>query len=227
MFLLVTRLLTECAADSPRVVVVADRVDLDEQIKDTFRRVGADVAQGESSGELEKLLRSHRSRVIKTTIHNFGTFAKKGLQPIDDANVFVLVDEGHRTQIGTLHASMRRALPKASLCGFAGTPILRGDKQTPLAFGGIIDTYTIKDSRGNRGLQAVCGEGGGTASGASSMCGELGAFAESFNGKFREETEADGHGLLNARKMIREKHSHTGARRHGAPSELLDVVELE
>lgn len=146
MFLLATRLLTEYAAESPRVVVVTDRVDLDDQIKDTFLRVGADVAQAESSGELEKLLRSPRSRVITTTIHKFETFTKKGLQPINDANVFVLVDEGHRTQTGTLHASMRKALPKASLFGFTGTPILRGDKQTALAFGGIIDTYTIKDA---------------------------------------------------------------------------------
>lgn len=146
MFLLATRLLTEYAAESPRVVVVTDRVDLDDQIKNTFQRVGADVAQAESSGELEKLLRSPRSRVITTTIHKFETFTRNSLQPIEDGNVFVLVDEGHRTQTGTLHASMRKALPKASMFGFTGTPILRGDKQTALAFGGIIDTYTIKDA---------------------------------------------------------------------------------
>lgn len=146
MFLLAARLLTEHAAESPRVVVVTDRVDLDDQIKDTFSRVGSDVAQAESSGELEELLRSPRSRVITTTIHKFETFTKNDRKPITDVNVFVLVDEGHRTQTGTLHASMRKALPKASLFGFTGTPILRGDKQTALAFGGIIDTYTIRDA---------------------------------------------------------------------------------
>lgn len=146
MFLLATRLLTEHAAESPRVVVVTDRIDLDDQIQDTFRRVGADVAQAGSSNELEQLLRSPRSRVITTTIHKFETFTKNERTPIDDANIFVLVDEGHRTQTGTLHASMRKALPKASLFGFTGTPILRGDKQTALAFGGIIDTYTIRDA---------------------------------------------------------------------------------
>lgn len=146
MFLLANHLLQDHAADSPRVIVVTDRVDLDRQITGTFQRVGAEVVQAKSSSALDELLRSPRSRVITTTIHKFETYTKHDRAPIDDPNIFVLIDEGHRTQSGTLHASMRKALPKASLIGFTGTPILRGHKQSALAFGDMIDTYTIDEA---------------------------------------------------------------------------------
>ncbi|MCP4834222.1 MAG: type I restriction endonuclease subunit R [Phycisphaera sp.] len=146
MFLLAKRILQEHAEASPRVLVVTDRVDLDDQITDTFRRAGAEVSQADSSARLDTLLRSPRTQVITTTVHKFETYTKKNRDPIDDPNIFVLVDEGHRTQSGTLHASMRLALPKASMIGFTGTPILKGDKQTALAFGDMIDTYTIAEA---------------------------------------------------------------------------------
>ena len=146
MCLLAARVLAVHAASSPRVVIVTDRVDLDEQIEGTFQRVGADVARAESSRDLEKLLKDPRSRVIMTTVHKFESIAKRDIAPIDDSNIFVFVDEGHRTQTGQLHAAMRRFLPAACLTGFTGTPILRGDKVTARSFGGIIDTYTIADA---------------------------------------------------------------------------------
>lgn len=146
MFLLARRILQEHAEASPRVLVVTDRIDLDDQITETFRRVGAEVSNAGSSRKLDELLRAPRTQVITTTVHKFETYTKDDRTPIDDPDIFVLVDEGHRTQSGTLHASMRRALPKASLLGFTGTPILKGEKQTALAFGDMIDTYTIAEA---------------------------------------------------------------------------------
>ncbi|MCH2162932.1 MAG: HsdR family type I site-specific deoxyribonuclease, partial [Phycisphaerales bacterium] len=132
--------------ESPLVIIVTDRVDLDQQIKGTFTKVGMDVISARSGTHLETLLRESRGKVITTTVHKFDDFTRKNREAIDDDNIFVFVDEGHRTQTGSHHAAMRRALPKACLTGFTGTPILSGDKQTALAFGGIIDTYTIKEA---------------------------------------------------------------------------------
>ena len=165
MCMLASQVLAAYAPLSPRVVVVTDRVDLDEQIADTFRRVlGTDnVIRATSGGQLEGLLRDARTRVITTTIHKFDAFAKKITsgkgQPIDDPNVFVFVDEGHRTQTGSLHAAMRRALPKSCLVGFTGTPILSGEKQTALAFGGIIDSYTIRQAVADKAVVNLVYEG--------------------------------------------------------------------
>ena len=132
--------------ESPRIVIVTDRVDLDKQIKETFTKVGVEVTQANSGTQLDTLLREPRGHVITTTVHKFEDFTKKNRAGIEDDNIFVFADEGHRTQTGALHAAMRRALPKACLTGFTGTPILSGNKQTALAFGGIIDTYTIKEA---------------------------------------------------------------------------------
>jgi type I restriction enzyme R subunit len=77
-----------------------------------------------------------------------------------DPNVFVLVDEGHRTHTGTLHAAMRIALPRAAYVGFTGTPILKGDKQTVSRFGGIIGTpYTIAQAVEDRAVVPLVYEG--------------------------------------------------------------------
>src|SRR5690606_27874247 len=110
----------------------------------SFRGAGVELTQAESGGDLRKLLRDPRAKIVTTLVHKF-VRALNDREPLaTDRNVFVLVDEGHRTHTGTLHAAMRIALPKASYVGFTGTPILRGDKQTVQHFGGLIGTpYTI------------------------------------------------------------------------------------
>ncbi|MEL6715074.1 MAG: type I restriction endonuclease, partial [Planctomycetota bacterium] len=122
MFLVAQRLLEVYAGEDARVVVVTDRNDLDEQILGTFQRVGAKVVQADSGRHLGELLHSTRGGVITTTVHKFEKFLDDELTPLDDPNVFVLVDEGHRTQSGSYHASVRKALPSAALIAFTGTP---------------------------------------------------------------------------------------------------------
>jgi type I restriction enzyme, R subunit len=85
----------------PRVVLVTDRVDLDDQIYDTFRGSGVDLTQAETSADLRVLLTDRRSRIITTLVHKF-VRALKTREPLaDDPDVFVLVDESHRTHSGT------------------------------------------------------------------------------------------------------------------------------
>jgi type I restriction enzyme R subunit len=165
MCVLASQVMVAYASLSPRVVVVTDRIDLDEQIAETFRRIlgSENVVRATSGWQLEELLRDSRTRVITTTIHKFDAFAKKITSgkgnPIDDPNIFVFVDEGHRTQTGSLHAAMRRVLPRSCLVGFTGTPILSGAKQTALSFGGIIDSYTIRQAVADKAVVNLVYEG--------------------------------------------------------------------
>lgn len=144
MVMLAEAILEELRGDEPRIVLVTDRVDLDDQIYHTFQGTGVELRQAESGGDLRALLTDRRARVVTTLVHKF-IRALKTREPLaDDPNVFVLVDEGHRTHTGTMHAAMRIALPQACYIGFTGTPILKGDKPTVAQFGGLIgEPYTI------------------------------------------------------------------------------------
>lgn len=129
-----------------KIVLVTDRIDLDEQIKKNFIQTGYEVNQAATGRELSQLLTSARSRIISTVINKFDAAVGKGKTRIDDANIFVLVDEGHRTQHGVFHARMRQALPYACFIGFTGTPVMKKNKATVEKFGGLVDTYTITEA---------------------------------------------------------------------------------
>src|SRR5690625_4165914 len=141
--MLANAIIEEFSELEPRIVLVTDRIDLDDQIYTTFHDAGVDLSQAENSADLRGKLRDPRAKVVTTLVHKFSRALETREALADDPNVFVLVDEGHRTHTGPLHASMRIALPHACYIGFTGTPILKGDKATVEKFGGIIDTYTI------------------------------------------------------------------------------------
>ena len=77
----------------------------------------------------------------------------------DNPNIFVLVDESHRGQYGELHAKMRKALPNACFIGFTGTPIMQKEKNTLERFGGLIDTYTIRQAVEDKSVVPLLYEG--------------------------------------------------------------------
>lgn len=129
-----------------KIVLVTDRIDLDDQLKKNFVQTGHEVNQATTGKDLAKLLRSPRSRIISTVINKFEAAVGRGKTKINDPNIFVLVDEGHRTQYGTFHARMRQALPNACFIGFTGTPVMKKNKVTVEKFGGMIDTYTISEA---------------------------------------------------------------------------------
>ena len=149
------------AEDIPdyRIVLVTDRIDLDEQLKNNFLSTGAEVFQAGTGVELSRLLVSPKSRIITTVINKFEAAVSSGKTKIDDPNIFVLVDEGHRTQYGLFHARMRQALPRACFIGFTGTPVMQKDKDTVAKFGGMIDTYTIGEAVADKAVVELLYEG--------------------------------------------------------------------
>ncbi|NIV95384.1 HsdR family type I site-specific deoxyribonuclease, partial [candidate division KSB1 bacterium] len=129
--------------ENPRVVLVTDRVDLDQQIWKTFHHCGKEPNQARTGEHLIELLRDENAEIITTVIDKFDAIKNKVVEPIPSKNIFVLVDESHRSQYGFMHARMKKLLPNACYLGFTGTPLMKSEKNTAHKFGGIIDTYTF------------------------------------------------------------------------------------
>ncbi len=124
-----------------KVVVVTDRKDLDRQIHSTFNKSEIEATRAGSGKELVQLLQSGKS-VITTLIHKFETVQKEKVI-LDDPNIFILVDESHRTQEGDLNRAMKKVFPSACYLGFTGTPLMKKEKSTISKFGGLLHKYTI------------------------------------------------------------------------------------
>ena len=155
MVYLATKLRREEAGfDNPTIIVVTDRIDLDNQISSTFRRTGfSNPIQAVSISNLKELLKDSYGKTLLTTIHKFQERAQEQKEEIeilsDKSNVFVLIDEAHRSQYGMTAAYMRNSLPNAKFIAFTGTPIDKEEKSTLRTFYGgsdYIDKYTIKQS---------------------------------------------------------------------------------
>lgn len=143
---------------NPTIVIVTDRTDLDRQIKKTFERCGyPNPERAKGVQDLRELLSNPTGKTITTTIQKFQelTSASGGAKRASRAehptlseadNIFVLVDEAHRTQYSSLAANMRKALPNACFFGFTGTPIDKEDRSTLAEFGPYIDQYTIEQA---------------------------------------------------------------------------------
>ena len=124
-----------------KVVVVTDRKDLDRQIHSTFNKSEIEARRAGSGKELIQLLQNGKS-VITTLIHKFETVQKEKVI-LDDPNIFILVDESHRTQEGDLNKAMKKVFPSACYLGFTGTPLMKKEKSTISKFGGLLHKYTI------------------------------------------------------------------------------------
>ncbi len=132
---------------NPKIIIVTDRRDLDTQISDTFRNCNfPNPLQAENIEDLRSLLRRPGASIL-TTVQKFQE-RENSTHPLisEDENIFVLVDESHRTQYKNLAINMRLALPNACYIGFTGTPIDKKDKSTTQTFGPYIDQYTIQQA---------------------------------------------------------------------------------
>jgi len=159
MVMLAKALVLEPSIRSPRIVIVTDRVDLDDQIWETFKHCGKEPEQAKTGKHLIEMLSTQRESIIATVIDKFEAGVGKQEVSIEDSNIFVLVDEGHRTQYGTLHAKMKKVLPGACFIGFTGTPVAKKDRNTIERFGGLIDTYTIKQAEKDKAVVPLLYEG--------------------------------------------------------------------
>jgi len=149
MVMFVKALIEDERIQNPRVIIVTDRKDLNKQIADTFRdcKLKKGVVEATSGQDLLRLIKEKNLNVITTLVHKFESAKKHRAGFTDDSkNIFVLIDEAHRTQGGMANAEMNRTIPNACYIGFTGTPLMKKEKASWLKFGGYIDKYTIDDA---------------------------------------------------------------------------------
>ena len=147
---------------NPRVIIVTDRKNLDKQIKDTFKNCNLkkDVIQATSGQNLLDLIKEKNLAVITTLVHKFESAARKKTGFVDnDQNIFVLIDEAHRSQGGIANFEMNRIIPDACYIGFTGTPLMKSEKESWRKFGGYIDKYTIDDGLADKIILPLIYEG--------------------------------------------------------------------
>ena len=147
-----------------RVLIVTDRTELDEQIEKVFTGVEEDIYRTKSGADLVATLNQPNPWLVCSLVHKFGRQSdsendtatdefiaelKKSL-PSDfkaKGDLFVFVDECHRTQSGKLHEAMKSILPEAMFVGFTGTPLMKKDKKKSVeVFGPYIHTYKFDEA---------------------------------------------------------------------------------
>jgi type I restriction enzyme R subunit len=144
-----------------RVVIITDRDELDEQIERVFSEAGETICRTRSGRDLMNQLAQATPRLLCSLVHKFGRrdvddfeqfIRELEAQPSQTVGeIFVFVDECHRTQSGKLHRVMKAMLPNAVFVGFTGTPLLKQDRQTSLElFGGYIHIYTFSEGVADR-----------------------------------------------------------------------------
>lgn len=140
-----------------RVVIITDRDELDKQIERVFNDAGEPIKRSSSGRDLMAQLSQAKPRLLCSLVHKFG---KKNVENFEElikelesqpspavGELFLFVDECHRTQSGKLHRVMKAMLPSAIFIGFTGTPLLKKDKETSLeVFGKYIHTYKFNEA---------------------------------------------------------------------------------
>ena len=148
MVMFVRALIENPSIVNPRILIVTDRKDLDRQILGTFKNAGLKkkVKQAKSGEDLLTIIKNKDTAVITTLIHKFQSAGRKRADFVDtDQNIFVLIDEAHRSQHGDASIEMNRTIPNACYIAFTGTPLLKRE-QSQNKFGSFIDKYTIDDA---------------------------------------------------------------------------------
>ena len=144
MVMLAKYILMELASCHPRVVIVTDRKELDGQIAATFSHTRLNPARATSGRHLVELVNSEKADVITSIINKFNTAERQEAKNYS-RDVFILVDESHRSNYGLMATKMRSVFPNACYIGFTGTPLMKREKNTMSKFGKLIHKYTIKD----------------------------------------------------------------------------------
>jgi len=159
MVMLTRALAFDTEIKNPRIMLVTDRDDLDKQLGNTFTACGLSKERATSGRNLVKHLK-HQVGIITTLIHKFdkGWVSERFVD--ESADIFVLVDESHRTHFGSLAVRMRQMLPNACYLGFTGTPLLKKEKNNFAKFGGLIEPhYSIKQAVSDEAVLPLLYEG--------------------------------------------------------------------
>lgn len=159
MVMLAQAIALEKSIRNPKIILVTDRTDLDNQITGTFRKCGKFVENAATGQRLVELLESKSDAVVTTIINKFVAAIKKITKPLESHDIFVLVDEGHRTQHGIFNIDMQKTLPNACFIAMTGTPLFMRHKSTADKFGGIIDSYTVDQAVSDKAVVPLLYEG--------------------------------------------------------------------
>lgn len=147
-----------------RVLLITDRTELDEQIEKVFRGVNESIYRTKSGADLLTTLNTSEEWLVCSLVHKFGGSEDESARDQTESgfirelnatvpkdfrakgNLFVFVDEAHRTQSGKMHDAMKALMPGAMFIGFTGTPLLKADKATTIEkFGSFIHTYKFDE----------------------------------------------------------------------------------
>ncbi len=141
MVMLARNLALDSDISNPRIVLVTDRDDLDRQLGNTFAACGLNPVRATSGRDLLSLVADQKATIVTTLIHKFDKAMKVRKHQDDSPDIFVLVDESHRTQFGSFSARMRQMFPNACYIGFTGTPLMKAEKNNFVKFGGLIEPH--------------------------------------------------------------------------------------
>ena len=141
-----------------KVVIVTDRTELDRQIEQTFSHTRLKPARATSGKNLIDLINEGKSDIVTAIINKFSTVENSKVK-IESRDVFVLVDESHRTNYGSLAAKMRLVFPNGCYIGFTGTPLMKNEKTAARFGGNYIHKYTIKDGVDDHAIVPLIYEG--------------------------------------------------------------------
>lgn len=141
---------------NPRFIMVTDRINLDKQIRDNFINTKMSPHRAKTGKGLIELLDDEGNTVITALVNKFEAAVKQSYRN-ESSNLFLFIDEGHRTQYGKLNTYMNRVLPNAIKIAFTGTPLLKKPKKngketiesaknTYAKFGPLIDRYSLQDA---------------------------------------------------------------------------------
>jgi len=147
----------------PRVLLLTDRTELDDQIEKVFFGVNEKIYRCKKSKDLLNELNTKEKWLLCSLVHKFGRVGASTETEVDDyiadikknlpkdfsvkGNLFVFVDECHRTHTGKLHDAMKELLPNATFIGFTGTPLLKIDKSNSQSiWGNYIHTYKYNEA---------------------------------------------------------------------------------
>lgn len=155
MVMLVKKILADKSIKSPRFILVTDRVNLDKQIRDNFANTSMKPCRASTGKGLKALIEDKGKIVITTLIHKFESVVRQKVVAPDSENIFVLIDEAHRSNYNALYNYMRDVLPNSTFIAFTGTPLLSDNaknlrqkankkKDTYKKFGPLIDSYTME-----------------------------------------------------------------------------------
>ncbi|MCD4652637.1 HsdR family type I site-specific deoxyribonuclease, partial [bacterium] len=141
MVMLTRNLALDPNIKNPRIVLVTDRDNLDKQLANTFTACGLEPCRATSGRNLVELVKDQKAGIVTTLVHKFDKAIKYSNYQDPSSDIFVLVDESHRTQFGLFSARMKQMFPNASYLGFTGTPLMKKEKNNFRKFGSLIEPY--------------------------------------------------------------------------------------